>query len=238
MAFVLIAAIGLAALRNASEPWAGIMLMLAIATVGVALLGSVLSRGRERAWWLGFAVFGGGYLVVAICPIQSELATTWVLRYVHDRVHDQSQYDATLYRLTALRQTLFAAKMKPRAASDTGGIPSDSNDPATVRLLAAQEDIRRRIKTLESRLQVLRGPNSAGISASSDSGAIEGEELPVNRWRSLLPGAANLDAFQRVGHSLFALLVDLIGGAIGFWFWERSNRREAGSAGGTAGGGS
>ena len=54
MALVLVSAIGLAALRNASELWAGMMLRLALAAVGVAILGVALMRGRERAWWLGF----------------------------------------------------------------------------------------------------------------------------------------------------------------------------------------
>jgi hypothetical protein len=86
MALVLVSAIGLAALRNASELWAGMMLLLALAAVGVAILGVALMRGRERAWWLGFAVFGGGYLVAALCPFRSQLGTTHLLDYVHVRV--------------------------------------------------------------------------------------------------------------------------------------------------------
>src|SRR4051795_7359154 len=86
MAFVLVSAVALAALSNANEPWAGMMLLLALAAVGVAVLGAVLRNGRERAWWLGFAVFGGGYLVAALCPVRSELATTYLLGYVQARV--------------------------------------------------------------------------------------------------------------------------------------------------------
>jgi hypothetical protein len=68
MACVLVAAVGLAALKNAGELWAGIMLLLALAAAGVAILGAALMHGRERAWWLGFAVFAGLYLTVAIGP--------------------------------------------------------------------------------------------------------------------------------------------------------------------------
>lgn len=84
MAFIVLAAIGLAALRTASELWAAMMLLLALVSVGVSILGAVLMRGRERAWWLGFAVFGGGYLAVSVGPwvgdaFREQLITThWI----------------------------------------------------------------------------------------------------------------------------------------------------------------
>jgi hypothetical protein len=79
MACVLLSAVGLAALRSASRLWAGIMMMLALAAIGVAILGAALMRGRERAWWLGFAVFGGGYLVLTFAPgLSSEVGARLV----------------------------------------------------------------------------------------------------------------------------------------------------------------
>ncbi len=86
MAFVLVSAVGLAALRNANALWSGMLLLLALAAVGTAVLGATLTTGRQRAWWLGFVVFEGGYLVAALCPVQSELATTHLFEYVHARV--------------------------------------------------------------------------------------------------------------------------------------------------------
>ena len=64
MAVVLMAAVGMAALRNANAWWAGAMLMLALASVGGAVLGIIIMRGRERYWWLGFGMFCGGYLIL------------------------------------------------------------------------------------------------------------------------------------------------------------------------------
>ncbi len=84
MAFILVAAVGLAALRTANDLWAGRMLLAALAAVGVSILGAALMRGRERAWWLGFAVFGGGYLAVSVGPwvddaFRQKLSTThWI----------------------------------------------------------------------------------------------------------------------------------------------------------------
>src|SRR5262245_23706503 len=83
IALIVASAIGLAALRNASEIWAGLMFLSALTAVGSAILGAALMRGRERAWWLGLAVFGGGYLIISLCPVVSELPTTQLLSYPH-----------------------------------------------------------------------------------------------------------------------------------------------------------
>jgi hypothetical protein len=48
MSAIVVSAIGLAALRNASDLWAGIMLLVALAAVGVAVLGAIILRGRDR----------------------------------------------------------------------------------------------------------------------------------------------------------------------------------------------
>ena len=82
MAFVVVFAVGLAALRNANEIWAGLMLVLAVAAFGVAVVGMLIMRGRERAWWLGFAVFCGGYLLTALSPMSSQITTTHVLESI------------------------------------------------------------------------------------------------------------------------------------------------------------
>ena len=62
MAVVLVLAIGLAALRIANGTWAGLVLLLTHGMLGLAILGVILCKGAERAWWLGFAVFEWGYL--------------------------------------------------------------------------------------------------------------------------------------------------------------------------------
>jgi hypothetical protein len=65
MGIVVVAAIGLAALRNASDNWAGVMLLLTCGTLALAIVGVVCRTEGERAWWLGFALFGWGYLALA-----------------------------------------------------------------------------------------------------------------------------------------------------------------------------
>ena len=65
MGAVLVAALCLAAMRSASEMWAGATFLATCAILGVAAIGAVCRGGDERAWWLRFAVFGWGYLGIA-----------------------------------------------------------------------------------------------------------------------------------------------------------------------------
>jgi hypothetical protein len=90
MAFVIIFAIGLAALRSGNGLWAGAMLFVALAAVGTAVLGFIIMRGQERELWRGFGVFCAGYLVLTFAPgcstaVMPLLPTTQLLDYVHSQ---------------------------------------------------------------------------------------------------------------------------------------------------------
>jgi hypothetical protein len=189
MAFVLVSAVGLAALRNASNLWAGMMLLVALAAVGIAVLGAVILRGKERYGWAGFAFFGGGYLALAVGPwlgdtFQPQLGTTHLLSYVH------SQVTATSSVLNAMKvQQIYLGSVTLKADA----LPDQS--------------------------QVSTNPASTSFTDYASDPNIS--PPPVNRWRSLLPGAANFDQFQRVGHSLFALLAGLLGAVVAGWFYAR-----------------
>ena len=65
MVAVLVVAVGLAALRDASENWAGITFLLTCGILGLAVVGTICRGNGECAWWLGFSLFGWGYLVLA-----------------------------------------------------------------------------------------------------------------------------------------------------------------------------
>jgi hypothetical protein len=66
MGAVLVVALGLAALRNASETWAGVMFLLTCGVLSLAIVGVICREDGERAWWLGFALFGWGYLLLSL----------------------------------------------------------------------------------------------------------------------------------------------------------------------------
>ena len=64
MGFVVVAAVGLAALRSPSVAWASTLFMVTCGVFGLAIVGAIYRSGVARAWWLGFCVFGLGYLAV------------------------------------------------------------------------------------------------------------------------------------------------------------------------------
>lgn len=91
MALIVVSAIGLAALGNASHLWAALMLLFALGCVGVALLGAAILRRKERYWWAGFVFFAGGYLVLAFAPWSSQtfgvrMGATYLREELYSRV--------------------------------------------------------------------------------------------------------------------------------------------------------
>jgi hypothetical protein len=76
MGIVVVAAIGLAALRNASETWAGVMLLFTFGVLLLAVVGVVCRGEAERAWWLGFALFGWGYMALALWSLSNNRAAS------------------------------------------------------------------------------------------------------------------------------------------------------------------
>jgi hypothetical protein len=68
MGFVLLTAIGIAALRSSSETWAGVLLLATLGAFGIALVGACCRSGPERAGWIGFAVLGWIYMSAAFWP--------------------------------------------------------------------------------------------------------------------------------------------------------------------------
>ncbi len=61
MILVLLIALALVALRSGSAAWAGGFYLLTYAVILLAIVGAVCRVGPERAWWLGFALFGFAY---------------------------------------------------------------------------------------------------------------------------------------------------------------------------------
>src|SRR5271155_629244 len=60
--------VALAALRNPSYLWANAAFTAALVAVAAAVVNTVYGRGGRRAYWLGFALFGGTYLSIYSMP--------------------------------------------------------------------------------------------------------------------------------------------------------------------------
>jgi hypothetical protein len=92
MGLVVVVAVAVAALRFASELWAGILLMLTLGVLGASILAFHDRSGSLRSWWRGFALFGWGYIVLAMGPWASDavaphLPTTMGLDALYAKMH-------------------------------------------------------------------------------------------------------------------------------------------------------
>jgi hypothetical protein len=89
MASILYIAVGLAAYRNAGDPWYGRLwndafFMITVGTLAVATILAALRRDRSRARWLGFAVFGWVHLMFGWPDSgTTPLGGTWRPRFPH-----------------------------------------------------------------------------------------------------------------------------------------------------------
>jgi hypothetical protein len=186
MALVFVCAIGMAAFRGAGDLWGGILLLVALAAVGFAVMGAVILRGLEKYWWAGFAFFGGGYLALAFGPwlsdtFQPQLGTTHLLGQIHARMH-----------------------------------PSALHNGEDVAALEAERGV-----AIESVARITRLARQANDPARV---ALEKRLLVLDKQIAAVKAAPTHDQFQRVGHSLFALLAGLLGGTLAVWCYVRRNR--------------
>jgi hypothetical protein len=89
MVAVAVSALVSAGLRSANAAaFAGAMLMLTSGVLGLAIVGVVSRRGNERTWWLGFTLFGCGYLVLAFWTENGfhSLPTTSLLLFLSSNI--------------------------------------------------------------------------------------------------------------------------------------------------------
>jgi hypothetical protein len=218
MVLVLVSAVGLTALRNADDLWAGMMFLTALAAVLVAAMGAVILRGHDQFWCGGLAFCGAGYLLLAVGPWHNEtfeplLGTTLLLRYVHSRATlSPSSQETDLQSLQLERDMyLFKIKMYRREGVDAGMVSLIQQMIVDIdnKILIIYKDIITKATSVS--LPAVALPNGTG----------------ANRWRTLLPGAENLTSFLRVGHSLFALFAGLLGGWLASWLRARRERGES-----------
>jgi hypothetical protein len=87
LVLVLFLAVGLAALRAASEGWDSAVFGLTLLVMLASVLLAVHRDGPRRAYWLGFALFGWTYLALLEIPsVAGRLPTAHALAYIDSLV--------------------------------------------------------------------------------------------------------------------------------------------------------
>jgi hypothetical protein len=88
--FILICGIAFAALKESSDLWEHGVFSLTLLALVTSLLLAIHRTGTHRAFWVGFALFGGAYLGLSVIPpIESRLVSSQGLAYLHSKLPGQ-----------------------------------------------------------------------------------------------------------------------------------------------------
>jgi hypothetical protein len=121
MLFILVVAIELTALRNANIVWARVMAMFTIGLIGLAVLQAAFRRGRRRAWWTGFALAAGAYVVVSLGPAWPRPFTTRLLEWIHAKAVESTVVSFEMSRWD--KDTLLFKAVSPDGVVHTSKVP-------------------------------------------------------------------------------------------------------------------
>jgi hypothetical protein len=120
-----IAALGVAAaaLRHASEAWAGNLFTTTLLLLAAATLVAI-DRGRDGLGWWGFAVFGLTYLLVSLAPEgRTQLATSRFLDPLYFGMHVDAQPVMVLYPTMGEADLVIDSRKFSRTATFAGQEP-------------------------------------------------------------------------------------------------------------------
>jgi hypothetical protein len=203
-------AVGLAALSNPSRLWASTTYTVAAVAIVAGVSNAILGRGARRAYWIGFALFGGAYF--CLTHGSNRLVTETMLDLLYPHVTRQLP-QATLFTLSA--QPAFAPTPVPPAQL-LAPPPAAVGTPFQVGAYA---------------------PPQLSIAPVSISPAVSAWDYWTKPDRDVGEYATPTDfsarfssvSFRQIGHSLAALLAATLGGIFVRWRYEE-NSNEIGPA--------
>jgi hypothetical protein len=235
MAAVPVVAVACAALRFASELWASAVLTATIGMLLTGVLGMVLRRGPARAFWFGFTVFGSAYLILAFAPwcstnIRPQLLTSKLLGYAHRKMAPYGSAPAftgvAFIDLDAdgMLDIHVANGATPnvllRNVADPAGTPAPDRGLGVV-------------------TGDLDGDGWADLFVTNANPAQNvlyrnlgnGKFADVTTFVAGLRSGPSWEHFEQVGHSLFGLLVALVGGLLARYVFARRISTDGSGAG-------
>lgn len=135
MLWVLIAALAFAAIRSANETWSSLTLSTTLLLLGTSMLASCFSAGSTRAFASGAALFGLGYLALALGPwtsteIAPHLATSQLLQIVQPRLISPSNNSSLTLTYAYITTTSPVVATAPPAPNPPPPVSFPSAPPA------------------------------------------------------------------------------------------------------------
>jgi hypothetical protein len=209
--------VAIAALRESNDAWDCGVFGLTLLILLTAVLLAIHRRESHRAFWLGFVLFGGVYLLLSLMPpIESRLPTTKLLAFLEAKVPGRDRTFSVVFT----------------TSSPSNGFTVGSGG------------------SVNSGTFILNTPPTAANPAPAPAPATN----PAGDWvidttnltRIFASPTATTENFVRIGHSLTALLLALVGASLSRWIhggrlvpavtapvMERSNTPPDRSSGGT-----
>ena len=191
---ILLVAVCLAALRESNQIWDSSVFSITLGTLFMSILLTIYRLRPKRAFWLGFALAGWTYLGFTLVPsIESRLITSKALIY----------FDSKVPRSLMARLGYF----------ENHGYFENDND-ATVDLYVANSQAHAMVVDKGNGAIAGATPNTGSNSAINRASGNGWVFLlnSVGRWMRGSVGSP--ENFVRIGHSLFALVVAVVGGQV------------------------
>ena len=188
--FILICGVAFAALKQSTDWWEkGTFSMTVLVLLTAVLLGVHLAGGR-RAFWLGFGLFGWGYLGLSLVPaVETRLVTSQGLAYLFAKLPGR------MPQLFTVTYTGFIP---------TGPFPSFTTSTAGV---ASQPNLTYTLSNAYTLSNSVTDPWSAG----------QIPVLNVSGGGVLQFSGGTQENFVKIGHTVIAVLLAWTGGMMSRW---------------------
>jgi hypothetical protein len=103
MVVIVLLCVSIAALRFPTPLWANFLFSLTVAALTLAVPAAIYRRGEQRAFWVGFAICGWVYFMLALSPWSPreagfQLATTTILDLMSPHIVPKNFPPSKLYR--------------------------------------------------------------------------------------------------------------------------------------------
>jgi hypothetical protein len=186
---ILILGVCFAALREANETWDSIIFSITLGVLLFSILLAIHRTEERRAFWLGFALFGSAYLGFSLIPsIEPRLITTKALTFLNSKLP------------RSIPAGFAYADFDNDGKMDLYVV--NNSQPNTLYLNKGND-------TFED-VTASAGMNPAGNQVTGNGRL----DLSISAGHWLRGTMGTTENFMRIGHSLVALIVALLGGLL------------------------
>ena len=236
--FVAIVAVGCAALARPSQLWLVVVSGASLAGLFYAVLAAVYGRNASRAFWVGVAVVGWGYVALEWAKIPFFVPTEFVTERLQAVLHAPANLPAASYAVATTAPSYSTWSTTPPGApvavvtdgvtvyNDYGAATDDTplglvpDDTPTSAALPDENAVPAESPPLEM------APGDAPPNGYADVSANSG--YPVLVWSPAAPSSANavdLEAFGQIAKWLWSPLLGFAGGLVALRLYHRRERQ-------------